>query len=794
MSKSALAVCAAIFAALPSTRASGRRTLAPGRLDDTLNRVDRALAGGRTVWAMNLGSLARGGPKQSLAPYFAEPADPSKEKEGLPLESTSAEVRITGVIARVRVRQVYRNRGSKPIEALYVFPASTRAAVHGMRMRIGHRVVEAKIQRRAEARATYERAKREGRRTALLEQQRPNVFTMQVANIMPGEKVAVELDYSELLVPESSTYEFVYPVVVGPRYGGGADPKQDRWLANPYLKQGSPVPYRFDIQVRLDSPIGIKELVSPSHPVNVRFLSRNSAMVTLKNPAGSGNRDFVLRYRLAGSRIETGVLAYEAGGEKFFLAMIEPPKRVARSTIPPREYIFVLDVSGSMYGFPLKTAKALVRQLLAGLRQTDYFNILFFAGGSAVLSQKSLRATPENVARAWQAVSSRRGGGGTELMAALRRAYRLPRPKRHISRSIVVITDGYVAVERQAFRFIRKHLNEANCFSFGIGSSVNRGLIEGMARAGLGEPFVVLKPAQASSVAARFVSYVKSPVLTDIRARFSGLRTTDVAPKQLPDLLAERPLVIYGRYTGPFRGVLEISGQTGAGPFRKRIQLLPSMVEPSHAAIRVLWARKWVETLSDQLAMLPRNQDLKQAITNLGLEYHLLTRYTSFVAVDSQRVNRSGKLVSVSQPLPLPQGVSNFALGGRAGYGGVALRRSRGRPMRALEALPPSPLRAKAKAEDRDRAARIRGFTVQVQNLPPRASAVARALAERLARAAHLKPGSTFVLILSRGKVQVRGGNARLRRIVHIHRATLLKLLLLARKSNRPVVIRVRVR
>ena len=265
---------------------------------------------------------------------------------------------VAGVIARVRVTQTFRNAGRKPIEAIYVFPASTRAAVHGMRVRIGERTIEARIERKAAARAQYEQARQEGKRAALLEQERPNVFTMSVANVMPGDRLVAELDYSELIVPEGGVYELVYPTVVGPRYGGGADPKADGWIANPTLTEGQPAPYRFGFKAHLESAIPVKDLSSPSHPLDVSWGSPRSVNVAVKGEDG-GNRDVVLRWRLAGDAVEAGALLFpddEGGG--WFLATLEPPARVKPELIPPREYVFVLDVSGSMHGFPLDTAKA----------------------------------------------------------------------------------------------------------------------------------------------------------------------------------------------------------------------------------------------------------------------------------------------------------------------------------------------------------------------------------------------------------------------------------------------------
>jgi len=670
-----LVLCTCFYApgsgrATPGTPSRGGLGTGRGkllRMDGVMQLVDRRLAKLRGRYAHPVALRTTSGRKdKTLSPYFYVRGDKPRGVETLPLKSTSATVSIAGVMAHVRVKQVYRNTGRKAIEAIYVFPGSTRAAVHGMRMKIGKRVVEATIKERVKARRIYDRARRRGQRASLLSMERANVFTMRVANIMPGDTIAVELDYSELLEPVDGTYTFVYPTVVGPRYGGGANPRTSRWIANPYLRAGAKVPYKLGLKVHLRTPIGLKMVKSPSHKIKVQYESTRAANVRLTSPSG-GNRDFVLRYRLAGGKIETGVMTYSQGGERFFLMMVEPPARVTPKQIPRREYIFVLDVSGSMGGFPLNTAKGLIKKLLGNLRATDYFNVVLFAGTSVVMAPKSLPVSQANLNRAINVINRQRGGGGTELLAALRNAYAVkPVAAKGISRSVVVITDGYVGVEAKTFRFIRKKLGHANCFAFGIGSSVNRALIEGMARAGMGAPFVVLSNRQAATVADRFRRYIQQPVLTDIRLSFSSSSVYDVVPRRPPDLLARRPLIVFGKYRGKGAGKVLVSGYTGAGAF-KRTLALRGNAGSAHAPLRVLWARKWAANLMDQLAVLPGNRDLVRGVTNLGLTYNLLTRFTSFVAVDKRLVNRSGKVVAVKQPLPLPKGVSDGAVGGTSG-------------------------------------------------------------------------------------------------------------------------------
>jgi Ca-activated chloride channel family protein len=340
------------------------------------------------------------GKTKTLSPYFfVENGDPSVDH--LPLKDTRVDVKVLGVIADVTVRQVYENRGERPIHARYVFPASTRAAVYAMSMTVGDRRIVARIKEREQAKQQFEQAKREGKSASLLEQSRPNVFSMNVANILPGDTVSVELSYTELLVPTDGTYEVVYPTVVGPRYSsktlGEASPA-DRFVQSPYTREGEPPRSELHLTAQLSTGVPVTEFNCPSHQVLPRWDGPNRLHVTLdESERSSGNRDFILRYRLAGEEVSSGLLLYEGPEENFFLLMAQPPRRVRPEEAPPREYIFVLDVSGSMNGFPLDTAKKLLSDLIHVLRPTDAFNIVLFASGSATMAPTSLPATSENL-------------------------------------------------------------------------------------------------------------------------------------------------------------------------------------------------------------------------------------------------------------------------------------------------------------------------------------------------------------------------------------------------------------
>ncbi|MBA4372053.1 MAG: trypsin [Thermodesulfovibrio sp.] len=613
---------------------------------------------------------------KTLSPYFLVKSD-APGLDQMPLKSTAADVNIVGVIADVKVTQVYRNEGKGTLEAVYVFPASTRAAVYGMKMTIGKRIVEAKIRKRDEARQEYEDAKKQGRSASLLEQQRPNVFQMNVANILAGDTVAVELRYTELLVPEDKTYEFVYPTVVGPRYSdqpaaAEANPSSDtkKWVANPHLHQGEAPTYTFDIKVSLNPGLPVRQLFCSSHKVNVVYDGPARAMVRLdKSEARGGNRDYILKYQLAGDRIESGLLLSNHGNEKIFLLQLQPPKRFTPAEMPGREYIFIVDVSGSMHGFPLDISKRLFKDLLGNLRTTDRFNVLLFSGGSAVLSEQSLPATPDSIRKGISFIDQQQGGGGTELLPALKRALSLPQAE-NFSRTVVIATDGYVSVEEEVFDLIRNNLNRANMFTFGIGSSTNRHILEGMARVGNGEPFIITKPEEAPARAAAFRNMIQSPLLSHITIDYAGFDAYAIEPITVPDVLADRPVIVFGKWRGKPEGKIIVKGISGNGKFKEVITVAASALSKDNAALRYLWARHRIALLSDYNRL--RSDDKRiQEVTGLGLQYNLLTAYTSFIAADSEVRNKNSSQTLVRQPLPLPEGVSDYAVQTAAAPAGV---------------------------------------------------------------------------------------------------------------------------
>ena len=679
---------AALRSAPPGLQAPLRRTLRSGqRAGQVAQRMAwYALLSALVLLAPPTRAQAAAPSTQAESPYFfVQGAQPGVE--ALPLKSTDVRVDISGVIADVVVTQRYKNEGTVPIEAKYLFPGSTRAVVNGLQVRIADRLITAQIREKQQARIEYDQARKEGKTAALLEQHRPNVFQMNVANILPGDDVLVELRYNELLVPQDGNYQFVYPTVVGPRYAGtasnapsettsGSTPAHAQaFPAQPVLREGEVSPSAFNLKVNLASPIGIQDIRSPSHAIDTAMDAGSAAKRASVQLAGaasrvSNNRDFILDYRLAGNAIQSGVLLHRGEKENFFLAMVQPPQAVPQAAITPRDYVFVVDISGSMHGFPLDTAKALMRQLLGNLRASDTFNVLLFSGSNRMLAPHSVPATPANVNAAIRTIEQMGGGGSTELLPALRRVYAEPKAP-ELARTVVVVTDGYVTVESEAFALVRQHLGQANVFAFGIGSSVNRHLMEGLARAGMGEPFIVTRPDEAKAQAERFRKLIESPVLTSVKARFEGIDVYDVEPQQLPDVLAERPVIVFGKWrehAGTTPPNLIVEGRAAHGPYTQTLPIDVAANGPGTGALRLLWARHRIAALSDEEALTGGDAQ-KAAITKLGLDYSLLTQYTSFIAVDKVVRNPGGRGATANQPSPLPEGVSNLAVGEASALG-----------------------------------------------------------------------------------------------------------------------------
>lgn len=579
------------------------------------------------------------------APYFSVNGGVDR----LPLLQSTATVDIVGPIADVTLKQTYENRGTATIEATYVFPVSDRGAVSALSMRIGDRVVEATLREREEARQTYEAAKESGRTAALLEQHDPGTFVMNLANILPGDRIDVELRYSELLVPTRGVYELELPNTFGvERYARPGDAT----VETPRSSAPEVTDYAFAANVHIRAAVPIAAVESPTHHVVVERPGSAEATVRLADDeVKASTRDFHLRFSLAGDEIASGLLLYPGPEENFFLLMTQPPRSPAPATVTPREYIFVLDVSGSMSGAPMDTAKALMQELLATLHPHDRFNLVLFAGGSEVLERKgSLPVGEDTLKRAHDLIDRTGAGGGTELIPALETAYALPHAD-GMSRSIVILTDGGIAAGGQASHLIRAHLDEANVFAFGTGGGADVPVMHMLARAGLGEPFFAADLQQSADEIRRFREYIDRPLLTHVTAEFRGFDAYDVIPQKLPDLFAERPIVLIGKYRGAATGEIHLGGTSGTGTYSATVEASSGEASARNAPLRTLWARARIADELDARGYYGDVEDAsKRDLVKLSLDYGVVTPYTSFIAVTEERRSDGTPPVKVAQP------------------------------------------------------------------------------------------------------------------------------------------------
>lgn len=597
-----------------------------------------------------------------------------KSKGVCPLKRTDVKAEISGFLSRVRVTQEFENPFKEKIEAVYTFPLPQNAAVDDMTMLVGTRTVRGRILRREEARKVYEEARAGGQVAGLLDQERPNIFTQAVANIMPGEKVTVTISYVETLKYEDGAYEFVFPMVVAPRYipgtptsagAGGTSPNTTQVpdaskITPPITPKGTRAGHDISIEVALDAGVPLAGLKSNSHEIDVERPNGWSAQVSLKNKSEIPNKDFVLKYDVAGGRVEDALLTHRTDKGGFFTLILQPPDRVGAEDVTPKEIVFVLDTSGSMGGFPIEKAKEAMKLALDGLYPQDTFNLITFAGDTHILFPQPVPATKENMAKAQAFLASREGGGGTEMMTAIKAALDPSGAQSHL-RIVCFMTDGVVGNDLEIISEVQKHPN-ARVFAFGIGGSVNRFLLDKIAEEGRGEVEYVSLNDDGSLAARRFHERVRSPLLTDISVDWAGMPIADVYPKRIPDLFSAKPVVLSGRYTKGGRGMIRLKGKAAGRDFVREISIELPETEARHDVLQTLWARTRIDDVMKQdYAGVERGNahaDVKEAITQLGLEYRLMTQFTSFVAVEEMVVTDGGQPRRIEVPVEMPEGMS----------------------------------------------------------------------------------------------------------------------------------------
>jgi Ca-activated chloride channel homolog len=593
--------------------------------------------------------------------------------ESVPLVHTDAAVDVRGLVASATVTQQYVNASTAPVEAVYIFPLPHDAAVYDMEIRVGNRVIRSEIHERHEAKRVYEQAKLDGQRAALLEQERPNIFTASVANIMPGDHIEVRLRYVEPLRWDDGKLRVVFPTVVGPRYIPGTqamDHTGSGWandtdavadasrvtpvVRNPESRSGHDI----SLTVDLDSGFQVAAVTCVSHAVNVRRLSDGRQHVELVSGATLPNKDFILEVQQAETTQPKAALflspANDSSETQFLLAAFPPT--VEPSERAPVEMLYMIDVSGSMGGTSIEQAREALLQALCRLRPADRFGILAFNHSYQEFSSESLPATADNLARARKYVQYLQAGGGTEMLPALLHVMRKPQSPETL-RHIVLLTDGDLGNEEQIFAALRRDLGAARLYTVAIGSAPNLFLATKMAQFGRGTFTHIADIHEIQAQMTRLFESIESPVLTDVKLSFEGVEVTGVYPERPPDLFAQQPLLIFGRISKGRVGLLHLTARAGHDPYETTIAFDTSKAA-FHPGITTLWARQRVEELMDHWQEADENEqaEIRAGVIALAIRYRLVTRFTSLVAVEEIVVNAGGRSATAPVPTELPAG------------------------------------------------------------------------------------------------------------------------------------------
>jgi len=596
----------------------------------------------------------------------------------LPLKHTSVNAEISGFIGYVEVTQYYENPFDEPIEAIYVFPLPQNSAVNDMAMKIGKRTIRGIVKKREEARQIYEAAKAAGKTAGLLEQERPTIFSQSLANILPGDKIEIMIRYNQDLTYDNGQYEFVFPMVVGPRYipgdsvgksGPGWAPDTDRVpdaskITPPVLKPEQRSGHDIDLVVNLDAGVPIQTLVSPSHQIRIKKDGKSKAEIKIESNDTIPNKDFILRYHVLGVKPEIAILTHSGDLGKYFMMMIQPKAEFKMNEITPKEMIFVVDCSGSMKGDPIAKAREAMRRCIEGMNPDDTFQIIRFSMSAVGFSPKPVPNSPENVKRGLKFINEMHGQGGTEMLTGIKAALDTPADPQRM-RIVFFMTDGYIGNETEILAAIEKRLGSTRLFSFGVGSSVNRYLLNRMAEIGRGTVQYVRPDEDTEKAVTKFYNRISKPYLTNIQINWKNLSVLDVYPQRIPDLFAAQPIIIHGRYQNSGKATILLKGEVAGKTYEMPISAHFPEKQLEHAALATLWARTRIKDLMAQMYR-GEKQEIIEQVTDLAIQYKLMSKYTSFVAVEEQVRNEGGKLKKVLVPVEIPDGVSYEGIFGEA--------------------------------------------------------------------------------------------------------------------------------
>ena len=620
-----------------------------------------------------------------------------------PLKHTDVKVNISGFIAHATVTQTFHNPYNESIEAVYVFPLPHTAAIDAMTMKIGDRTIVGVMKRRAEARAIYEQALQQGKTASLLEQERPNIFTQSVGNIKPNAEIHIEISYVDVLNYDLGTYEFHFPMVVGPRYIPGApisekpqlpkelegkvgeieepvrkvtrnpDPSGTGWSADtdrvpdasritpPVLKPGYRTGHDIHLSVSLDAGVPVRDIEIVNHAATLERRDTSKARVKISSMDSIPNKDFVMKYKVVGEKPEMAIFAHATGPEhRYFMLMIQPEFDEALLKTSPLELVFLIDTSGSMSGEPMAKVRAAMRHFLQLSKPDDTLQVITFANQANQLFEKSVSVTAENVARALNFTQQLHGAGGTEMLEGVKAVLNAPADPKRV-RIVVMLTDGYIGNEEEIIAEVGKRAGDAIHFwMIGIGSSPNRLLIDGVAKQSGGMSEVLDLNTNPKLLATRIMHRIHRAQLTDLQIDWQQLTVYETYPRRIPELWAGSPVILFGRYAAGGKTEITLSGTAEGKPLTYPLAVTLPDTDPTHDVLAKVWARKKIGDLSAQMYSEDMPEVVEE-ITRIALDYGLMSQYTSFVAVDEREMSEIHQQAKpprrVVIPVPLPEGV-----------------------------------------------------------------------------------------------------------------------------------------
>ncbi len=601
------------------------------------------------------------------------------------VQKTAVEIDVSGLIARAVVRQAFENKSTLHMEGIYVFPLPHKAAVDGLRLVVGERVIEGRIEGRKAAQKQFAQARKQGKRAAMIEGERPNIFTTSVTNIAPGETVRVEIRYQQTLAYENGEMRLRFPMVVGPRYipGPGRIAKfgKDGWAAQPAAVMSSAHPddtpvtqpverpgpdgarrlNPVDLKIVLNAGFPLLEVKSHHHKIAVQVVGEGRRVVALAAGSVPADRDFELTWRpkqgaapQAGLFIETDAPTATGPHTRHALLMLLPPHAAAvDSNRTARELLFILDTSGSMGGASIRQAKAALIRALDSLGPKDHFNIIEFNSHHSRLFASSRPADGRRLALAKDWIARLDAEGGTNVAPALRVALDQASVN-GLLRQVVFLTDGAVSNEAQLFAMIGDKLRKARLFTVGIGSAPNGHFMRGAARAGRGAFVHVGSIDQVGERVDELIAKLTRPALTDIELRFSGGGGNEIARDPVPDLYAGETLMVAAKLTGRAE-MVTVTGRRGNDVWSQSLDLEGGQMGPG---IGKLWAHRRITALEDNARNFDDRAALDESILALALDYGLVTRLTALIAVDTvvAREAEEDPLLAQKVPANLPSG------------------------------------------------------------------------------------------------------------------------------------------